>query len=95
MAQALPANLPATNSPRQVVAEFLRRIQANHEKKGDAEAVWALTTHSSDAAWGFEETKHAGRIRPAHQLGNAGQTIVLSEPFRDDAGRRRIFLRCS
>jgi len=88
---AQDASAPATDSPRQVVAEFLRRITVEHEKKEDDKAVWDLTTRGTGVSWGVDLAKLASRIRPAHQLGNESQTIVLSAPFRDDAGRLVIF----
>ena len=74
-------------SPREVVAEWLRRVKA-----GTREA-WNLTTRSSHVGWGpsFTGLWEYDRIRPLHQLGSAEQAMVLSNPFNDNSGRRRVF----
>ena len=90
---ALPHSATATDPPRQVVAEFLRRLKAAIEKKMDTQMVWDLTTPSSSAGWAsdLETLAVEERIHPLHQLGNGSQTLVLSAPFKDDFGCERIF----
>jgi hypothetical protein len=82
----------ATDSPRKVVAEFLRRLKAENEKRIDVQEVWALTTRSTNVSWGGDLLKmlEEDLIHPVHQLGNDEQTLVLSAPF-DYLGRKRIF----
>ena len=77
----------ALQSPREVVAEWLRRVKA-----GTRDA-WDLTTRTNNVGWGpyFTELWEYDRIRPLHQLGNAEQTMVVSNPFRDNAGQTRVF----
>ena len=75
------------------MAEFLRRVKAEGEKKdGDAQQVWELTTRSNNASWGldFAEWLQGTTIHPLHQLGNDEQTLVLSAPF-EYQGSERIF----
>jgi len=74
-------------SPREVVTEWLRRVKA-----GTREA-WDLTTHSDNVGWGpsFTGLWEYDRIRPLHQLGDEEQAMVLSNPFKDNAGQPRIF----
>jgi hypothetical protein len=81
---------PATTvraSPREVVAEWLRRVKA-----GTREA-WDLTTRSKNVGWGpyFTGLWEFDRIHPLHQLGSEEQAMVLSNPFKDNSGRRRVF----
>ncbi len=96
IAKAPEAKTPpaaAADSPRQVVAEFLRRIKAEGEKEnGDAQKVWELTTRTGAASWGldFLNVLKEHQIIPLHQLGNDEQTLVLSAPF-GDKGNERIF----
>ncbi len=75
-------------TPRQIVAEWLRRIRA-----GNAQGAWDLTTRNSDAGWGPDLTslKEFGRIRPVHQLGDEEVVMVVSNPFLDNAGQERVF----
>jgi len=73
--------------PREVIAEWLRRVKA-----GTREA-WDLTTRSNNVGWGpsFTGLWEYERIRPLHQLGNEEQAMVLSNPFNDNSGQTRIF----
>ncbi len=74
-------------SPRELVAEWLRRVKA-----GTREA-WDLTTRGNNVGWGpsFTGLWEFDRIRPLHQLGSEDQAMVLSNPFKDNAGQTRIF----
>jgi multidrug resistance efflux pump len=85
-AEALPPS-SQTESPRAVIAEWLRRIKA-----GTRDA-WDLTTRSNNVGWGpsFTGLWEYDRIRPLHQLGNEEQAMVVSNPFNDNAGQTRIF----
>ena len=79
--------------PRQVVAEWLRRINAtttNHEDAA-SEAIWELTTRSDSAAWSSGMEHAYNRVRPAHQLGNAERTMVLSATIKNERGEGRVF----
>jgi tRNA A-37 threonylcarbamoyl transferase component Bud32 len=92
-AKAAATNTDATDTPRQVVAEFLRRLKASREKNADTKDIWDLTTRSTDATWSldFLSLGEYDHIQPVHQLGNAEQTMVLSAPFHDNAGQLRVF----
>ncbi len=81
------------DSPRKVVAEFLRLLSAPREKNADLKDIWDLTTRGTNVSWGDDLVKltEQERIRPLHQLGNDEQTMVLSAPFQDDSGRERVF----
>ena len=85
--KVLPTSSSVRASPREVVAEWLQRV-----KVGTREA-WDLTTRSSDVGWGpsFTGLWEYDRIRPLHQLGGEEQAMVLSNPFKDNAGQRRVF----
>jgi hypothetical protein len=65
----------------------LRRVKA-----GSRDA-WDLTTRTNSAGWGpsFTGLWEYGHIRPLHQLGNTEQAMVVSTPFKDNAGRPRVF----
>jgi len=82
-----------SDTPRQVIAEFLRRLKAVGEQKIDAQKVWELSTRSLHVGWDGNLGTFASKecIHPLHQLGNDSQALVLSAPFKDDAGRERIF----
>lgn len=64
-------------SPREVVAEWLRRVKA------DTREAWALTIRSNHVGWGPYLTWlwEFDRIRPLHQLGSEEQAMVVSNPF--------------
>jgi hypothetical protein len=73
--------------PREVVAEWLRRVKAG------AREAWDLTTRSNNVGWGpsFTGLWEFDRIRPLHQLGSREQALVVSNPFKDNSGRERVF----
>jgi hypothetical protein len=79
---------PAPSSPREVVAEWLRRVKA-----GRTQEAWDLTTRSSGAGWSPSLTDlwEFDRIHPIHQLGNEEQVMVVSNPFGDNSGQTNVF----
>jgi hypothetical protein len=63
-----------------------------HVKAGSKEA-WDLTTRGNNVGAGpsFTGLWEYDHIRPVHQSGNEEQAMVLSNPFKDNAGQTRVF----
>jgi hypothetical protein len=90
-AQASPQEPPdamgGSPSPRGVVTEWLRRVKAGRQE------AWDLTTRGNNAGWNRDlvDLWEFNRIRPAHQLGNREQAMVVSNAIHDNSGRKRVF----
>jgi tRNA A-37 threonylcarbamoyl transferase component Bud32 len=84
--QVFDSSTPRT--PREIIAEWLKLIRLNHTQE-----AWTLTLPDANAGWGPDLTslREFARIRPAHQLHNQSQAMVISQPFLDNAGSARVF----
>jgi hypothetical protein len=80
----------AVRSPREVVAEWLRRVKANNRRTQDP---FDLTTRESSVTYGqdFTDLQNFDSIRPLHQLGNSEQVLVVSNQFENNAGEANVF----
>jgi WD40 repeat protein len=70
-------------SPRETVAQFLRRIRAD-----DVQPAWDLTTRGANVSWSAELTgaPEYERIQPLHQLESENQAMVVTNLFRAKNG---------
>ena len=74
-------------TPREVVAQWLKLVKA------DDHSAWDLTTRGNAVGPGPDFTKldEFDKIRPVNQLGNDEQVMVVSAPFKDNAGQDVLF----
>jgi serine/threonine protein kinase/WD40 repeat protein len=88
-----PPKQGAVQTPREVVAEFLRFYKIGQQGGGYEGAVALTTRRTFDLVWNMDSTEpeEYDRIRPMHQLSTADHAMVMSNVFREKGGAKRVF----